>query len=277
MANRRKAERRKAERNALEAVQQTVNLEAQRNANRRFRNLFGGKTPPPLNVNAVRRMARQRRETGELTNENLQQVVNNLNRNRFYTFLNAIADDENGNNRRNAGRTHSNRKMKNTPNVNGRVVSKDRSMTIIRKDFGKAMPRRIRGTYRSKTSCQRLPVRSVQELAKNRKIAVNPMRQGRKGPHSSSRPQLCREMYGFKTMFALARQLGITKTEKRASGSTSRRYKTVDEIQREIETMLKSRRIPKKYSYQEIINRGIVSKGTFAPRGGRRRLGSLNF
>ena len=197
------------------------------------------------------------------TNQELLNVVNN-------EAVNLDAFNFNSNSNSNRNRVHANRRLNNNSNTNGRIVAMDRTMKISRKNFAK--PRRLgtldnrpqRGRYRTKTSCHRLPISAVRDLATKRNIQVDARRVGRKGPHSSSRPSLCRRMYGFDKLFEVARHVGVTKTRKMPSGA--RKYKSVDEIQREVEKKLQTANVPKKYSYKEILNRGLA-KGRFASRG----------
>lgn len=228
-----------------------------------------------------------------IVNEELMRVVNNNNVNALLenifnnrrniptkTLTRALNNsNSNSNNNSNRRRIHNNRKLNNNSAVNGRLSKGDRSMKVSRKSFGKYGRQGTKGRYNSKTSCHRLPIDAVRELATKRGLTINRSRglaSVRSGPHSSSRPSLCRQIYGFEKLFKMARHMGIRKT-KRLGGRYHpgyRKYKTVDEIHNEIEEKLaKDKAVTKSMSYDEIMNRGLA-KGKL--HGGNRPLGSLN-
>lgn len=236
-----------------------------------------------------------------IVNEELMRVVNNNNnvnallKNIFNNrrniptktltrVLNNSNSNSNSNNNSNRRRIHNNRKLNNNSAVNGRLSKGDRSMKVSRKSFGKYGRQGSKGRYNSKTSCHRLPIDAVRELATKRGLTINRSRglaSVRSGPHSSSRPSLCRQIYGFEKLFKMARHMGITKT-KRLGGRYHpgyRKYKTVDEIHNEIEEKLaKDKAVTKSMSYDEIMNRGLARGKLHGGRANnnKRPLGSLN-
>ena len=239
---------------------------------------------------------------GFMTNEELMRVFNNrnvTNNNNVNALLKNIFNNRrniptktltralnnsnsNSNNNSNRRRIHNNRKLNNNSAVNGRLSKGDRSMKVSRKSFGKYGRQGSKGRYNSKTSCHRLPIAAVRELATKRGLTINPSRMGRTGPHSASRPSLCRQIYGFEKLFKMARHMGITKT-KRMGGRYNpgyRKYKTVDEIHNEIEKRLANEKgVTKSMSYDEIMNRGLARgklHGGRANNNNNRPLGSLN-
>jgi len=220
-----------------------------------------------------------------IVNEELMRVVNNNNvnallknifnnrRNIPTKTLTRAMNNSNSNSNNNSN-LHNNRKLNNNSAVNGRLSKGDRSMKVSRKSFGKTRPATSKGRYNSKTSCHRLPIAAVRELATKRGLAIN-----RSRGHSSSRPSLCRKIYGFEKLFKMARHMGITKT-KRLGGRYHpgyRKYKTVDEIHNEIEKRLaKDKAVTKSMSYDEIMNRGLAKGKLHGGNNNNRPLGSLN-
>jgi hypothetical protein len=185
---------------------------------------------------------------------------------RLNSNSNSNSNSNNNNNRRVSVRALMNSNSNNNVNNSNRKFFKgDKSMKITRKKYGKTGTAETKGRYRSSTSCTRLPVSAVQKWARDGGLSINKRRNGRKGPQSSSRPSLCRNMYGFKELFNVARHLGITKTKKYKQG---RRYKTVEEIEKEIASVRNVRGIPKNYTYKQILNSGKF-KGKFKERGRR--------
>jgi len=201
---------------------------------------------------------------GMLNSVNVPNNMRNIAVNNGTIPLGSLANNYNSNTNNKSNRNNANLKKGNT------------WMKIQRKNFGKTGTANVKGRYRSSTSCHRLPMNAVNKLAKNRNIL--PARHFRpsnatRGSQKTSRPSLCRKMYGFGDLYDVARHFGITKTEKHKTG---RRYKTVEEIEKEVRDKIKREKINAKYSYKNIVQRGL-GKGKFKNRGkGSRVFGSLD-
>lgn len=143
-------------------------------------------------------------------------------------------------------------------NSNYRVVKNSRR--VARKNFAKPA---ARARYQTTTKCTHLPRRAIQQIAKNRGINVpnnSSYYNSKKGRTVKKRgiagAQLCRIIYGNDALGEVARRLKIRKTVPRST-SSGRKYKSVEQLEKEVRAELNSRNISTK-SYRNILNRNLV-------------------